>query len=228
MKVFWAIAYLILLTASPLQALRMHDGDLSLRPEEPKPPQLWNISLGGDARTALEELGKQGLVSTYSRAIPPNGRAHIHIFDGIPRQIAVAEGTTTALFFDNKLIRLDMRYTPSYAGFLTLRSQILERPDEKFFVTLGQAAMDNLLSTQLAHMSRHKYNREAEQLITESIKQGKTFYHYRFKEKSGRTDGALTYSMETDKEGKQTLLLQLYCNDQAGMQAYKEYREANR
>lgn len=210
-----------------LIAMPVSDGDMTLSPPPPPKPKVLGIEFGAGPNEIVSLMQAQRVGVQTQKTMDVHGVTKLLVFNGVPRGVVVEEGTSQFFFFKGELIRMTFAMQPSYANFLQLRNQLLASLGDQYSVVEKKETMDAHLRMRLSSLDHGAFKEEAENLIKESIAEGKTFFYYQIKDRANELAITLAYTDNHSITGGEPSL-SLHYDHNPGITKYQAFQEQYR
>jgi len=178
-----------------------NDENTSLFPRLPPREKFFGLQFETTPKKAIQTLTSAGLTLDQNEDPQTQGYVRTFTFNGVPNELGNLDGKTRLLFFRNKLIRIDIKFEPTYQNFLNLRPSFFKTLSNRFSIEKKQEIMDYYLKTHLAHLKKEEFNEEIEHDVQESIVKGKTLFFYKIKDSKNLLNIYYSFAPKQDPEG---------------------------
>jgi hypothetical protein len=209
----------------PGVSLEQLDGDITLGPEPVRKSVIMGVSFGDNTNTVIEELTRGGLTLDSRKSDEGKGLVQRVVFRGTPQQLAVANGRSELIFFQDQLIRMDFLFPPEFHNFLIVRRQLLSSVGGRFSLGRKRETMDDQLRSYLARLKEPAMTDEAKLAVNTSLVEGSTFFFYRLNDSNGEVN--ITYSYHAPKLFNEEIVpeLRLHYSLKSGLEQVRAYRK---
>jgi hypothetical protein len=201
------------------------DGDMSLGTIIAPRPKVLGLAFD-DGVTEVDVILKQMKMSPIKGPkTKSNSALSYKIYSGVPPGLWIQKGKSQFVYFNNKLIRMDFTFDPTYANFLLIRNQLMHSLGERFNLEEKKESMDNFLKSHLANLQSDEYSERTEREIISALKRGKTFYYYSLADNKDEMNVTLSFSASQTMNGEAKPKLILHYSSKRGLERLVEYEK---
>lgn len=193
-------------------------GGLSDAQSQRQRTEILGIEVGSSSAQVSSKLAKMGMKAKSQKLLSRSKRLRLFEFEGIPEGLAIREGTTRLLFFEDKLVRIDFFFAPTYKNYLLVKNQLFSSMGGRFDLEKQNESMDGMLRAHLAALGRNEYDAESEMAVQKALARGTTFFFYNIQDKQDQLNVTFSFLAKKNDGGQKRPELLLHYSEKAEMQ----------